>query len=73
MLATAPGDGFGFGNLHLFWRKTSSFVGTITERLAPGPAAGAPPIGARFHALNKRRFLGNDWFWHNSFPFWMMN
>jgi len=69
MLATAPGDGFGFGKVRLFWCETSSFVGTIAERLAPGPAAGAPPITARFHALNKRRFLGNDGFRHNSFSF----
>jgi hypothetical protein len=69
MFATAPRDGFGFGNLHLFWGETGAFVGTIAQRLAPGSAAGAPPIRARFHFLNERRFLGNDGFWHNSFPF----
>jgi hypothetical protein len=64
MFATAPRHGFGLGEIHFFRRKTRAFMRTVAERLALGPAAGAPIKTAGLHRQDERGFLSDDWF-HN--------
>ena len=64
VLATAPRDGFRFGNIHFARPEAGAFVRTVTERLLLRRAARAPPIRAGFDFLNQWRFLGDYWFWH---------
>src|SRR5258706_684352 len=65
MLAGAPGNSFGFSDLHLFRLETGAFMGTIAKRLAPRSSARAPPISSWFHLLHNRRFLINNRLGHN--------
>ena len=64
VLATAPRDGFRFGDIHFARPEAGAFVRAVAERLAFGFSARAPPKGARLGFLNKWRSLGNDWFIH---------
>jgi hypothetical protein len=64
MLAAAPRDGFGLGDLHFLRREAGAFVRAVAERLAFGLAAAAPVISAGFNFLNNGRFLRNFWFAH---------
>ena len=64
MLAAAPRDGFGLGDLHLLRREAGAFMRAVAERLAFGLAAAAPVISVGFNFLNNGRFLRNFWFAH---------
>jgi hypothetical protein len=65
MLAGAPGYSPGFRNFHFLRAKGRSFVRTIAEGLAFGPATSAPPIDAGLDFLDDGRFLKNGRFVHH--------
>jgi hypothetical protein len=64
VLATAPRDGFCFGDIHFARPEAGAFVRAVAERLRLRRAARTPPKGARPGFLNKWRFLGNKWLAH---------
>ncbi len=65
MFAAAPRDRPGFLDFGLQRRETRAFVRAVAKRLALGPAARAPEIGAGFGLLDEGESLGNDWFIHS--------
>jgi hypothetical protein len=65
MFAGAPGDRARFFNFGFEWAEASAFVGTVTERLALGASAGAPPIGSGFDFLDDGTFLKNNGITHD--------
>ena len=59
VLAGAPRDSPGLGDLHLFRPERRPLVRAVAERLIGGAAAGAPPIGAGLGRLDDGAALGD--------------
>jgi hypothetical protein len=69
VLASAPRDGFRFGNIHFARPEAGAFVRAVAKRLFLRRAACAPPKSARLGFLNIWRSLGNNWFTHGGFQY----
>ena len=66
VLAGAPRDGPGLGDLDLFRPERSPLVRAVAEWLIGGTATGAPPIGAGLDRLNDGSALGDVRFVHGN-------
>jgi hypothetical protein len=66
MLATAPSDGLGYGQVHLQRGEGRALVRAIAKRLAVRLATTAPVITAGGGGLNVRSPGGNLGFTHGS-------
>lgn len=64
VLASAPGDCFGFCDFNLLGTQAGPFMRAITKGLAFGSATRTPPVGAWRYFLYERRSLANDGFAH---------
>ena len=66
MLAQAPCDFLFLGDLDFHRRETFALVRPVAEWLRRRKPAGTPPIRARFHFHDFRRFSANVWCAHRS-------